>query len=107
AAVEAPSRLRDTQLERIAVHVRNVSATDLDTLRISLDTAFASRFSEVRGIPEFERPFELAVAGVPAGGTASALIELRAERRGRHAGTLTVAAGADTLRVPLRMTVYP
>ena len=43
----------------------------------------------------------------PAGGTGAALIELRAERRGRHAGTLTVAAGADTLRIPLRMVVYP
>lgn len=107
ATVEAPSRLRDTQLERIEVRIRNLSAADLDTVRIALDTGFASRFSEVRGIPEFERPFELAVARVPAGGTGTALIELRAERRGRHTGNLTVAAGADTLRIPLRVLVYP
>lgn len=107
ASVEAPSRLRDTQLERIEVRVRNLSAANLDTVRIALDTGFASRFSEMRGIPEFERPFELALAGVPAGGTGTALIEFRAERRGRHTGNLTVAAGADTLRIPLRVIVYP
>lgn len=107
ATVEAPSRLRDTQLERIEVRVRNLSAASLDTVRIALDTGFASHFSEVHGIPGFERPFELAVAGVPAGGTGTALIELRAERRGRHTGNLTVAAGGDTLRIPLRVTVYP
>ena len=107
ATVQAPPRMRDTQLDRIEVRVRNLSATDLGTVRIALDTGFARRFSEVRGIPDLDRPFELAVAGPPANGTASAVIELRAERRGRHTGSLTIAAGADTLRVPLRVLVYP
>lgn len=105
--VRAPTRMRDTQLERIEVRLRNLSATDLDTVRIALDTGFASRFSDVRGIPDFDRPFELTPGGVPANGTAIAFIELRAERRGRQSGTLTITAGADTLRVPLRVLVYP
>lgn len=107
ATVESPSRMRDTQLDRIEVRLRSLSGTGLDTVRIALDTGFAGGFSEVRGIPEFDRPWELKLGGVPANGTAVAFIELRAERRGRHSGTLAIAAGADTLRVPLRVLVYP
>ena len=99
--------MRDTQLDRIEVRLRNLSAADLDTVRIALNTGFASRFAEVRGIPDLDRPFELALGGIPANGTATAFIELRAERGGRHSGGLTIAAGADTLRVPLRVLVYP
>lgn len=106
-AVRAPARLRYNQLDRIEVRVRNTSTLPLDTVRVALDSGFAAGFSAIRGLPELDRPFELSLAGVPENGTALAVIEFRAEGRGRHTGTLTVAAGADTLRVPLRVLVYP
>lgn len=107
AAARSPALMRYNQLDKIEVRVRNVSSAGLDTVRVTLDTGFASRFSSVRAIPELERPYELALTNVPPNGTGIAVFEMRAEHRGRHRGTLAITAGRETLRVPLNVLVYP
>jgi hypothetical protein len=107
AVMRFSTRVRNNQIHRIEVRVRNLSGANLDTVHVSLDSAFAGRFAEIRAIPELERPFDIALSDVPANGVSSAVIELRGKHSGRSFGTLTVAAAADTLRMPLEVLVYP
>lgn len=103
-----PSRFRYKQLNQIEVQLRNHSASALDTVRVSLDTAFLTRFSTVRALPAFERPFELALSRVEPGASALVIVEIQAERYGTATGTLTVTSGGgDTVRVPLHVRVFP
>jgi hypothetical protein len=104
--VRVPTRYRYKQLNQIEVQVRNRTDVALDTVRVALDTAFTARFSTVRSIPAFARPFEAELVRLEPGETRLVLMELQAERYGRHRGTLTVAA-TDTLRMPLSVTIFP
>jgi hypothetical protein len=105
-AVSYPDRLRYWQVNQIEVHVRNVSAAPLDSVRVSIDSAFALRFANLMAQPNFDESFEVAIPQVPPNRTRTVLIEMRADRYGRHSGTLTIAA-ADTVRVPLSIMIFP
>lgn len=104
--VSYPSRFRYKQLNQIEVQVRNASTAALDSVRVALDTAFGARFSTVTSLPPLDAAFELTIPGIPPGQTRLAVIEIQAERYGRHTGTLTIAAG-DTVRVPLAVFIFP
>ena len=105
-AVTYPDRLRYWQVNQIEVHVRNVSAAPLDSVHVSLDSAFALRFANLTSLPTFDESFRIAIPQLPPGRTRTVLIEMRADRYGRHSGTLTISA-IDTLRVPLSVMIFP
>lgn len=105
--VSYPSRFRYKQLNQIEVQVRNTSGTALDSVKVSLDTSFATRFSTVASVPPLERAFELSIAAIPPSASRLAIIEIQAERYGRHSGTLTIASAPDTVRVPLAVLIFP
>lgn len=108
AAIRYPTRFRYKQLDQIEVQLRNVSARLIDTVTVSLDTAFATRFSTVRAIPDFARPFDVPVTRLEPGTWRLVIVEIQAERYGSHAGALTISTGgADTLRAPLAIRVFP
>lgn len=105
-AVSYPDRLRYWQVNQIEVQVRNLSAAPLDSVRVSIDSAFGMRFATLASQPAFEEAFQLAIPRIPPHQTRPVVIEIRADRYGRHSGTLTIAA-ADTVRVPLSILVFP
>lgn len=108
AAIRYPSRFRYKQLNQIEVQLRNLGTGMLDTVWVSLDTALTSRFSTVRSIPPFDRPFRIPLTQLEPASTRLVLVEIQAERYGSHTGTLTVTGGGpDTLRIPLRILVFP
>ena len=106
-SVRYPAVFRYKMLNAIELHVRNRGATAIDTLTVTLDTAYAGRFSTVTAVPPFTGPFEVQLTDIAAQQSRRVHIELQAERYWSHSGRLTVAAGADTLRVPLTTMVYP
>ena len=106
-SVRYPAVFRYKMLDAIELHVRNRGATAIDTLTVTLDTAYAGRFSTVTAVPPFTGPFEVRLTDIAAQQSRRVDIELQAERYWSHSGRLTVAAGADTLRVPLTTMVYP
>ena len=106
-SVQWPTSIRYKQLNDIQIHVRNRSAVTLDTIDIEVDTSYASRFSTVQAIPSFERAYALALTDVRSGSSALGIIELQAERYGRHTGMVTISAGRDTIRIPLHTTIFP
>jgi hypothetical protein len=104
--VRYPDRLRYWQVNQIELQVRNNSAMPLDSVRVAIDSAFAFRFANVTSVPPFQKAFQLAIDRIPPNESRPVVVEMRADRFGRHSGTLTIAA-ADTLRVPLAIMVYP
>lgn len=108
AVAEYPSRYRYRMLNSIWLDVTNTTATVLDTVTVALDTAYASRFSNVVAIPEFEHPYTIELTDLEPGDTRRVRVELEGEHYGRHSGELRIsAAGADTARLPLSTFVFP
>jgi hypothetical protein len=106
-SVRYPSAFRYKMIDAIELHVHNRGAAAIDTVAVALDTAYAARFSTVTAIPPFSGPFEVDLPGLAAGESRRVRIEIQAERYWSHSGILTVAAGVDTIRVPLTTMVYP
>jgi hypothetical protein len=98
--VEYPSRLRYRQLGQIRV---SLAGSRGDSAEISLDERYAEAFSDVRAIPELDGPYRVALAP----GAQRLAIELKADRYGRHEGSLAIRAGTASTRIPLRTTIFP
>jgi hypothetical protein len=107
ASARYPAVFRYKMIDAIELHVRNRGHAVLDTITISLDSAYAGRFSTVTAIPPFNGPFELELTRVEPGASRRVRIEIQAERYWSHSGYLTVAAAGDTIRMPLTTMVYP
>lgn len=105
--VEYPTSFRYKMLNAITVQVHNRSGRQLDTVTVALDTGYVSRFSTVIFTPSVDRAYEVPLTRMAAGETRLVSIELQAERYGRHAGDLTVSAGADTAAVRIHTLVWP
>lgn len=101
-----PTRFRYKQLNQLELWVRNTGARTTDTLRVSLDTAFARMFSTITAIPPLDEAYALSLLPIAPGDTRLAIVEIQAERYGRHRGTLRVA-GADTAAIPLTISIFP
>lgn len=102
-----PTAFRYKMLESIDLHVRNRGAAPIDTITVALDSAYASRFSTITAVPGFTGPFEIDLPAVAPGDSRFVRIEIQAERYWSHKGSLTISAGADTIRLPLSTFVYP
>lgn len=105
--VRSPTVFRYKMLNAIDVHVANRGSAHIDTLTLSLDTMYARRFSTVTAVPPFTGSFEIDIHDVRPQEERAVRIEIQAEEYWRHEGSLVVAAGNDTLRVPLSTLILP
>jgi predicted secreted protein len=107
--VQYPTRFRYKQLNTVQVLVRNVSGAPIDTVFVSFDSTYASRFSTVTFIPAAQEPFVVELTDVRPGSTRLVHAELQAEQYGRHHGAIKAyrTGSADTARVPLRTIIFP
>lgn len=101
-----PVRYRFEQVSRIELRVLNTSGHLLDTVRVSLDSAYANRFSMVRSIPELSEPYAVELRSLEPGRQRIVVIELKADRYGHHRGELRVGA-SDTARFRLGTFIFP
>src|SRR5687767_10667054 len=67
--MEYPSRSRYEMLSSMHLDIVNTGTGTIDTVTVSLDTAYAARFSSVGAIPDFERAYEVEVTDVAPGET--------------------------------------
>jgi hypothetical protein len=104
--VQYPTRLRYKQPSVIRIAIERHSLGPLDTLTISLDSTYASQFTDVRGIPQLERPYSLKLATSRTGERVNALLEILGEHAGIHTGDLVVSS-RDSIRLRLRTVVFP
>ena len=106
-SVHYPVRFRYRQTEPLEITVRNTSSRMIDTLDISLDTAYITRFANVRITPEPRTAFTVALTTVRPGEQRLVAAELEAERYGRHLGRIVVSTHNDSAVVTVRTLVFP
>lgn len=102
-----PARFRYRQIQSLDVTVRNASDQTIDTISVSLDTAYISRFSSVRIEPTPRTAFTVPLTGVRPGESRLISAELWGERYGRHTGRIVATARSDTASATVRTIVFP
>ena len=108
AAVEFPTRFRYEMLNYITVSLTNTAARPVDTINVSIDTAYLSRFSGVVFTPSAEQAYVVPVTEVAPGETRLVRIEIQGNQYGRHTGALHIeSTSGDTLSVALHSIVFP
>lgn len=105
ATVEWPARMRYKQLDQITIRLRNLSPVPWDSVTLELDPGYGVMFSTVRALPAFNHPYSLTLRDVRAEGLG--VVELQAERYGRHQGLLTIRTPSDTASLIIRTIVFP
>jgi hypothetical protein len=105
--VHYPSRFRYRQVQSLDISVRNVSGRSLDTVRVSLDTAYISRFSSVRIEPAPHLAFVVTLTDLAPEETRLITAELWGERYGSHHGRIIATTHADRALAVIRTIVFP
>ena len=106
--VRHPSRLRFEQISTMDVRVTNAGASRIDTITVSIDTAYLSQFSGVTLTPSASAPFDVELTGVAPGESRHVRVEMDAMRPGRHRGEVRVTAGgADTAKLDIATIIFP
>lgn len=105
--IHYPTRFRYRQIQSLEIAVRNISSTVLDTIDVSLDTAYISRFSSVRIDPAPHTAYHVALTHVQPGESRLVAAELWGERYGWHRGHLTAGTRTDSASATVRTFVFP
>ncbi|MEO5510804.1 MAG: hypothetical protein ABIV28_07385 [Longimicrobiales bacterium] len=105
--VHYTTRTRFQQTEIISVLVTNPGALPIDSLHVSVDTAYLSGFSEVTMIPDPAFPYGTSLSDIPAGGMREVHVSARGDQAGRHRGSVMLSMHGDTVRVPLSTLILP
>jgi hypothetical protein len=98
-----PMRSRRHNTIEIRLHNRTHDAI---TATVSFDTSFIAGFSQLRALPDFQRPYDIRTEPIAAGAVQLITVELLAEQPGRHSGMLRIGA-SDTAAIPLNVLILP
>jgi hypothetical protein len=102
-----PARFRYRQVQALRVDVRNISHVLLDTVKVSVDTAYVSRFSSVRFDPAPSAAYVVPLTHLRPGEHGLMSVELWGEQYGRHRGRITVSAAGDSVAISISTFVFP
>jgi hypothetical protein len=102
-----PARFRYRQIQALRVDVRNISRLPLDTVKVSVDTAYVSRFSSVRFDPAPTAAYVVPVTHLRPGEHGLVSAELWGEQYGRHRGRIAVTALGDSVAISISTFVFP
>jgi hypothetical protein len=105
--VSYPTRFRYRQVQSLRVSVRNLSPVVADTMRVSFDTAYVSRFSSVRFDPAAKTAYTVDLTDVKPSESRLISVELWGQDYGNHRGTITAWRGSDSAIVHIRTLVFP
>ena len=105
--VSYPERFRYRQLQPLRLTVRNLSAQPIDTLTVSFDTTYISRFSSVRFDPPVKKTYAVELTDVKPMESRFVGVELWGQEYGMHPGIIVARAGADSAVVRFRTFVFP
>ena len=106
-AVSYPTRFRYRQVQSLRVSVRNRSTQIMDTVKVSFDTAYISRFSSVRFDPARKTAYSIDLTNVKSLESRLVAVELWGQDYGNHGGDIVARNGSDSATVHLRTFVFP
>ena len=90
--VSYPERFRYRQLQPLRLTVRNLSAQPIDTLTVSFDTSYISRFSSVRFDPPTKKAYVIELTDVKPMESRFIAVELWGQDYGMHRGVIVARA---------------
>jgi hypothetical protein len=102
-----PSRLRYRQIGLLEVALRNVSGHILDTLALSLDTGYVTRFSSVRIDPAPRAAYVVALTAIKPQETRLVVAELWGQEYGSLAGNIVATTRGDSVSSRIQTFVFP
>lgn len=102
-----PDRAHYRQPVSFRLSMRNVSARPVDTITVTLDTAFMRAFSDVSLSAPLNGAYVARVTNVAPGETRAISAMVSGERYGRHAGVIAVTGPQGTARLPVATFVFP
>lgn len=105
--VSYPASLRYRQMERLEIAVTNRTSRTIDSVQVSLDSAYLSRFIDVRVIPEPTAVYEVRLAHIAPGETRLVVADVTGNRYWRHTASLGIATGDERATVRFSSLVYP
>jgi hypothetical protein len=105
--VSYPERLRYRQTERLEVAVTNRTSKMVDSVLVSLDSAYLSRFIDVRVIPAPSAAYEVRLVRVAPGEARLVVVDVTGNRYWRHPASLAVAMGEERATVHFSSLVFP
>jgi hypothetical protein len=106
-AASYPERFRYRQVQPLHLSVRNVSTQTLDTITVSFDTAYISRFSSVRFDPPAKKAYAVELTNVKPMESRFVAVELWGQDYGMHRGTIVARAGTDSAVMRVKTFVFP
>jgi hypothetical protein len=106
-AVSYPERFRYRQVQPLHLWVRNLSTQPLDTITVTFDTAYISRFSSVRFDPPAKKAYAVELTDVRPMESRFVAVELWGQDYGMHRGTIVARTGTDSAVVHARTFVFP
>jgi hypothetical protein len=107
AELTYPARIGHRSAGQITIVLR-AGAVPLPPATVHVTDGYLSHFTVLNAWPVFDAFDRAAVPAVPAGETARLVLEVRPNRFGRKAGTVTIAPETgDTVRVIMRTLVFP
>ena len=106
-AATFPERFRYRQSQPLEVIVRNLSQREIDTVHVSIDTAYLSRFTDVRITPSPRIAYIVDILHVRPGESRLVALQIGADRYGWHHGWIAAIADGDSIAIPIRTLVFP
>jgi hypothetical protein len=104
--VEYPAKFKFKQSKVLRVKVTNVSGYTLDTISVSIDTAYLSRFRGVSVTPEPKDAFTVELLKLHPGEKREVIAEIEGKDYGEQRGIVTIATKRDTIRQPISSYIF-
>jgi hypothetical protein len=105
--INYPERMRYRQSELLEISVVNRGQRALDTVLVSVDTSYLSRFIGVHGNPPPITDFSVPLFGVQPGESRLISIGLTGNRYWRHPATVSATTGTERTTVAFSTLVFP
>jgi hypothetical protein len=105
--INYPERMRYRQSELLEISVLNRGQRALDTVLVSVDTSYLSRFIGVRGTPPPTTDFSVPLFDVHPGESRLLSVELTGNRYWRHPATVSATTGRERTTVAFSTLVFP
>ncbi len=106
-AVRYPERFRYRQTQSLEIRVTNLAPKDIDTVHVWLDSAYVTRFVNVRIEPAPRTAFAVDLVRVRPNESRLITVELVADRYGRQRGRVGASTRTDSIAVSLSTLVFP
>lgn len=105
--INYPERMRYRQSEILEISVVNRGQRVLDTVLVSVDTSYLSRFIDVRSNPPTTAEFVVPLLAVRPGESRLVSIALTGDRYWRHPATVSATAGPERTTAAFSTLVFP